>query len=77
MRRSGSGKGYRSFKMEGVSFGYYTSWKYGNAHEHENIVRVETQEDLTAISARGEEKINEFVLAADFIIDRGFWMLHR
>lgn len=46
--------------------GYYTSWKYGNVHEHGNIVRVETQEDLMAISALGEEKINEFVAAADF-----------
>lgn len=46
--------------------GYYTSWKYGNVHEHENIVRVRSQEELMEAAAVGEAKIDEFVAAADF-----------
>lgn len=45
---------------------YYSAFKYGNVHEHENAVRVETQEDLVATATRGEEKINEFVTVIDF-----------
>lgn len=45
---------------------YYTAWKYGNVHEHENTVRIETWEDLVKVATKGENMINEFVGAVNF-----------
>lgn len=45
---------------------YYTAWKYGNVHEHENSVRVKTQEELDAVATRGEQRINQFIAGLNF-----------
>ena len=48
------------------SGGYYTAWKYGNVHEHENKHCPETPEELEELAARGLGHLDRLVEGLEF-----------